>query len=245
MRPALNAVSTQHDNKAQMFEFVRPEGYGSDDLLVAFLDNTEKLPTVNLGASNELILTSDLTRTTRLQMMVGFRRLNGKFEQSNIAEFTIRDSIFTDVETDPPVLPDPSVYIQSGTGTITHIEHKDDGVWWYINGEWKHSNELFGSGGYAGSFDWSDIQNKPDAFTPAEHKHDIEDITNAIRTVNGQEPDKDGNVDTFEVDETLSFANNRLGVNTTDKVIPGDLRPVTSGGVDILITNINKILIKI
>lgn len=51
-----------------------------------------------------------------------------------------------------------------------------------------------------------------------------------------------GSIGDFGIDETLSFENGILSVNTTNEVETGNLLPVTSAGVDLVVGNINVLL---
>ena len=52
----------------------------------------------------------------------------------------------------------------------------------------------------------------------------------------------DGGVVDFEVDDTLTFEGGVLSVNTTSTVAAGNLLPVTSAGVQVVVGNINALL---
>ena len=51
-----------------------------------------------------------------------------------------------------------------------------------------------------------------------------------------------GGVVDFEVDDTLTFEGGVLSVNTTNTVAAGNLLPVTSAGVQVVVGNINALL---
>ena len=46
----------------------------------------------------------------------------------------------------------------------------------------------------------------------------------------------------FEVDETLTYKDGVLSVNTTSTIAAGNLLPVTSAGVHVVVGNINALL---
>jgi hypothetical protein len=51
-----------------------------------------------------------------------------------------------------------------------------------------------------------------------------------------------GAVADFEVDDTLTFKDGVLSVNTTGTVAAGNLLPITSAGVQVVVGNINALL---
>lgn len=51
-----------------------------------------------------------------------------------------------------------------------------------------------------------------------------------------------GGIADFDVDETLTFKDGVLSVNTTGTVSAGNLLPITSAGVHVVVGNINALL---
>lgn len=72
---------------------------------------------------------------------------------------------------------------------------------------------------------------------------------NPVKTVNGQTPDENGNVEVtvsngvdFETDDTLKLENGILSVNTTNDMEQDNTRPITSAGVYATVGNIEALL---
>lgn len=77
----------------------------------------------------------------------------------------------------------------------------------------------------------------------------IEQKLKPVKTVNGIEPDQDGNVQVnnsggvnFQTDESLSLNNGILSVNTTNNMEQDNTLPITSAGVYATVGNIEALL---
>jgi len=220
----------------QVIEFTRPERHDDADLIITLGDAV-----INLEQGNEVIITNDMNQSP-LRLSIALRKPNSAVELSNTIKLGVRDTTFGSIgdATVPPQPPSPAVFIKSGDGTVTNLRFQDgafygfvsdnDGDRWELFGAGGGENNGGGNGGYIGDIDWDNIANKPNTFTPAEHTHDVTEITNSIRTINGESPDAYGNI-------VVSGS----GV-VTDNAEHGNYNPISSHGVFNILGKINILL---
>jgi hypothetical protein len=86
-------LSATYDNESHSFEFERPEGYATHELLLILDSGGKTKQTQNLGVANSYPIPAHFTKYTKLRIQVLFRSNETKLEYSNVLDFTLKSSL--------------------------------------------------------------------------------------------------------------------------------------------------------